>query len=49
MYVDTDGDGTADCMDQCVTDRNKVNPGYCGCGVVDPVGITTVSPSKRQA
>jgi len=32
---DSDSDGTPDCNDNCPLDANKVNPGACGCGVVD--------------
>lgn len=30
--VDTDGDGTPDCIDGCPADPNKIAPGACGCG-----------------
>ena len=30
--VDTDGDGTPDCLDWCPFDNNKTLPGHCGCG-----------------
>lgn len=30
--TDTDGDGTADCLDLCPDDAVKVEPGECGCG-----------------
>ncbi|MBX2984279.1 MAG: T9SS type A sorting domain-containing protein [Flavobacteriales bacterium] len=33
--TDTDGDGTADCIDGCPTDPNKIAPGACGCGIPD--------------
>lgn len=33
--VDTDGDGTADCIDSCAEDPAKTEPGICGCGVAD--------------
>ncbi len=33
--VDADGDLTADCMDGCPNDANKIAPGVCGCGVAD--------------
>ena len=33
--TDTDGDGTADCMDGCAADPDKTEPGVCGCGVAD--------------
>jgi hypothetical protein len=33
--VDTDGDGTFDCMDGCELDPLKTQPGACGCGVAD--------------
>lgn len=32
---DSDGDGTADCYDDCPNDPMKVTPGACGCGIVD--------------
>jgi hypothetical protein len=31
--VDTDGDGTLDCLDGCPNDPLKIAPGICGCGV----------------
>ncbi|MBL7964387.1 MAG: T9SS type A sorting domain-containing protein [Flavobacteriales bacterium] len=33
--LDTDGDGTVDCLDGCPLDPNKIAPGQCGCGVPD--------------
>ncbi len=33
--IDSDGDGTADCVDGCPDDPNKTDPGVCGCGVVE--------------
>ena len=30
--VDADADGTADCLDGCPADPNKIAPGICGCG-----------------
>jgi hypothetical protein len=33
--LDSDGDGTPDCLDGCPNDPNKVAPGICGCGVPD--------------
>jgi MYXO-CTERM domain-containing protein len=33
--TDTDGDGTADCVDGCAADPDKTEPGQCGCGVPD--------------
>ncbi|MCB0769392.1 MAG: T9SS type A sorting domain-containing protein, partial [Flavobacteriales bacterium] len=33
--TDTDLDGTADCVDGCPADPNKIAPGDCGCGNVD--------------
>ena len=36
--VDTDGDGTMDCIDDCPDDPAKTEPGACGCGVADTDG-----------
>jgi len=33
--IDTDSDGTLDCIDNCPSDPNKIGPGICGCGVAD--------------
>ena len=33
--TDSDGDGTADCIDGCPNDAGKVVPGECGCGMPD--------------
>jgi hypothetical protein len=33
--TDSDGDGTADCIDNCPNDINKTEPGDCGCNVAD--------------
>ncbi len=33
--VDSDGDGTLDCLDNCSSDPDKVDPGTCGCGTAD--------------
>jgi len=33
--VDSDGDGTPDCLDGCPHDPDKTEPGECGCGVSD--------------
>ncbi|MCY3001756.1 MAG: hypothetical protein NTV21_08125, partial [Planctomycetota bacterium] len=33
--IDTDGDGTVDCIDGCPVDPLKIAPGACGCGVAD--------------
>jgi len=30
---DSDGDGTADCLDLCPSDPDKIDPGLCGCDV----------------
>lgn len=32
---DTDQDGTANCLDLCADDPNKIDPGQCGCGVAE--------------
>ena len=36
--VDSDGDGSSDCDDQCPNDADKVAPGACGCGEVEVEG-----------
>gem|GEM_PF-1210534 len=33
--IDSDGDGTPDCNDNCSNDPNKTEPGICGCDVTD--------------
>ena len=33
--LDTDQDGTPDCLDGCPEDPNTSTPGVCGCGVDD--------------
>jgi hypothetical protein len=33
--VDSDGDGVANCLDECPNDPLKLAPGVCGCGVSD--------------
>jgi hypothetical protein len=33
--IDTDGDGTLDCLDGCPEDSLKTDPGLCGCGIKD--------------
>ncbi len=33
--MDTDGDGTPDCLDGYPNDPAKLEPGLCGCGVPD--------------
>lgn len=33
--LDTDRDGTADCLDACALDPHKTAPGSCGCGLPD--------------
>jgi hypothetical protein len=34
-FPDGDGDGTADCVDACPNDPNKLQAGACGCGIAD--------------
>jgi hypothetical protein len=38
--IDTDGDATPDCIDQCPTDPAKTEPGTCGCGVPETSSAT---------
>lgn len=33
--LDTDNDGVTDCQDLCPEDPDKIEPGDCGCGVID--------------
>ncbi len=33
--LDSDGDGTPDCSDNCPSDPAKTEPGACGCAVAD--------------
>lgn len=33
--IDSDGDGTMDCLDACPNDPDKVGQGVCGCGIPD--------------
>jgi hypothetical protein len=33
--ADRDGDGTANCLDECPEDPRKTEPGECGCGESD--------------
>jgi hypothetical protein len=33
--LDTDADGTIDCLDGCPNDPAKTAPGQCGCGIAD--------------
>ena len=33
--LDTDDDGTSDCLEDCPDDPAKLTPGMCGCGVAD--------------
>ncbi len=37
---DPDGDGVPSCFDGCPNDPNKLDPGVCGCGVVDDLTDT---------
>ncbi|MET0794651.1 MAG: C-type lectin domain-containing protein [Polyangiaceae bacterium] len=32
---DSDGDGTNDCIDACIKDPLKIDPGICGCGQLE--------------
>lgn len=33
--IDSDRDGTLDCLDECPEDKDKVTVGQCGCGVLE--------------
>lgn len=33
--IDSDNDGTPDCIDGCPNDPGKTDPGACGCGIAD--------------
>lgn len=35
IAIDSDSDGTADCLDLCVSDPFKTEEGICGCGVAE--------------
>jgi hypothetical protein len=35
LCLDSDGDDTLDCADECPEDPEKTEPGICGCGVPD--------------
>ncbi|MGI6525078.1 MAG: M4 family metallopeptidase, partial [Bdellovibrionota bacterium] len=35
--LDSDGDGTPDCYDECPNDPDKVTAGRCGCGVPEDI------------
>lgn len=47
--TDSDGDGTADCIDGCPNDPAKVDPGVCGCGVSDTDGDGDGTPDCHDA
>jgi hypothetical protein len=42
---DSDGDGAPDCDDECDSDPMKVEPGTCGCGLLDPLMLPDGAPS----
>lgn len=35
QFPDSDGDGTPDTIDKCPNDKNKIEPGECGCGIAE--------------
>jgi len=37
---DSDNDGVSDCTDECPDDKNKTEPGECGCGKTEDCTIT---------
>jgi hypothetical protein len=43
--VDSDGDGTYDCLDNCPVDVSKTEPGLCGCGIPDTDGDGDSTPN----
>ena len=48
--ADSDADGVADCTDGCPADGDKVQPGECGCGVVEgSCGGNGAQPGVRVA
>ncbi|MFO7558064.1 MAG: choice-of-anchor U domain-containing protein [Desulfobacterales bacterium] len=46
--VDTDNDGTPDCIDSCPNDPNKTDPGVNGCGETEPLPVTDGSDSGPE-
>ncbi len=46
--VDTDNDGTPDCIDSCPNDPNKTEPGVNGCGETEPLPVTDSSTSGLE-
>ena len=47
--LDSDGDGTIDDEDGCPNDSNKIDPGGCGCGVVDTDSDNDGTPDCNQS
>ncbi|MBX7147523.1 hypothetical protein K1X76_00435 [bacterium] len=47
-FPDTDGDGTKDCVDKCINDASKTEPGLCGCGTSDVDGNHNDTPDCRE-
>ena len=48
LCADADGDGTIDSEDACPDDQRKVEPGRCGCGVVETPDCGDVSRCARS-
>lgn len=46
--TDSDGDGTADCIDGCVSDIGKIAAGVCGCGVSDADANNNSTPDCKD-
>ncbi|MBI5556818.1 MAG: hypothetical protein HY885_04210 [Deltaproteobacteria bacterium] len=46
--IDTDQDGTVDCLDLCPNDPNKVEPGLQGCGEPETEDLCPDDPLKTE-
>jgi hypothetical protein len=48
-FVDSDQDGTADCMDRCPNDATKQSPGVCGCGTAETDADADGTPDCKDS